>query len=586
MPTTEQERAGRWFFEVERRAILPIKWLLFLLCFGLVYINSPYGIPPRDLFYCLLAFFVCNCLFSYLIVTRHVPETRMHLLSYLSYAADVLVITLFVYLVGKELGGEQGIGGEFYVLFFLVLLRGSASFPSTRMSLAVNVAISLVFITTLLASSRGPFFSWERFVSRAILLAGVMLLSWFLMDVLSAQNRRILDGKEALTQQFEYNQRLLESMADGVVAVDRDMRITSVNDAAREILSLEGTPADPVYPVGEDVLCLPREIAEALRMTLEEGMLYTNQVMEVTSRDEERITLRFSTRVFRTGGGSIAGIVAVFEDISVLRRLEEQMIRSEKLASVGELAAGVAHELGNPIGIIKSCAAYMKDKWDEITGGVRHPEGKPEVSDEISVILSQSERCQDLLQQLLSLSSRAAPRITDVPVAESIDRAVALVRYQKESEGITFESLIGPETGSVRADENMLGQALVNVLVNAVQSMDGRGQIVMSADRITPPLGKRGKTGSKHRIAIKISDQGCGIPPDRIGQIFDPFFTTKDEGTGLGLSITHGLIERMGGKISVESEVGKGTILAMELPAAEASPEEKPGPSTPGRTCA
>jgi PAS domain S-box-containing protein len=559
--TVGQTWEREWLFDIERRAILPIKWLLFALSVTLLVLKAPYGLPTDSQFICVLLFFMSNLFFSYLIYGRRIELEHVQRVSYLSYGADVVFVGTFVYLMGAEGTAERVIGGEHYVLFFLVLLRGSGFFPSTRINLLVNVAISAVFVITLILLGKERFFSWESFLSKAMLLLGVMLLSWFLMEVASSQKRRILEVNEALLLQSEYNRRLLESVADGVIAVDSRMEITAMNDAAREILGLEGTGSDPFFPVGADVLSLPTEIAEAFRLTLEEGMRYTNQVMEVQSRQKEPVTLRFSTRSIKSAAGNVVGIVAVFEDISVLRRLEEQMIRSEKLASVGELAAGLAHELGNPIGIIKSCAEYLQQKLESAKTG--ESAASIDLSEDIGVILSESERCHDLVQQLLSLSTRTAPKLETVDLCDMIERAVSLVRYQKEADGIEFVVECEPQSITLRTDESLLNQALVNVLLNAVQSMGDKGTVTIEAARFE----KAGSSDAGGKgVTIRIRDEGCGMSEEVQRHLFDPFFTTKEAGTGLGLSITHQVIERLNGTIIAESEEGKGSVFEISIP--------------------
>jgi len=565
--TVSQTWEQRWLFDIERRAILPIKWLLLVLSVFLLILRAPFGLPSESQFVCVLLFFMSNAFFSYIIYGKRFEIRYIHIVSYVSYAVDVIFIGTFVYLAASEGMPEQGIGGEFYVLFFLVLLRGSGFFPSKRMNLAVNISISAVFVITLVLLGMESFFSWESFLSKALILLSVMLLSWFLMEVSTSQKKRMLQVNEALVLQSEYNRRLLESIADGVIAVGPDMQVTAVNDAARQILGLEGLPDEPEFPVGADVLALPAEIAEAIRLTLEEGMRFTNQVIEVETKTGDSLTLRFSTGTIQTAGGRLFGIVAVFEDISVLRRLEDQMIRSEKLASVGELAAGLAHELGNPIGIIKSCAEYLVGK---VRGGQAPESHVPEISEDLDVILSESERCHNLVQQLLSLSVRTEVKMGIVDICDLLERAVSLVRYQKEAEGIEFPIRCEPRDTRIRTDESLLTQALVNVLLNAVQSMKGKGTV--SVDVMPADLADQDGASVRDAVSIRIRDEGCGMSPQVQKHIFDPFYTTKESGTGLGLSITHSMIERLSGTISVESEERKGSAFTITLPVGGPAP--------------
>jgi PAS domain S-box-containing protein len=387
----------------------------------------------------------------------------------------------------------------------------------------------------------------------------------------------MLQINENLRLERQYVERLFESITDGVIAIDPELRITAINDAAREALALESKEGPNAYPVGGDVLLLPRQIAEAVTLTLEESLRYTNHVMEVTRRDGESITLRFSTRTIRTPEGELEGIVAIFEDISVLRRLEDQMIRSEKLASVGELAAGIAHELGNPMGIIRSCAGYLKEKWRDLSKIPPESREKDGLNEEVDVILGESERCQGLLKRLLSLSSRSEPEIKEIPVQETLEKAVSLVRYQKEADGIDFQVVCDEDAMSWRADPNLLEQALINILLNAVQAMDGGGKVEIRTFRRTRGAPGIPTEGPLNWVRVEIEDEGCGVPAEQLEQVFDPFFTTKEGGTGLGLSITHRIVERMSGQITVRPGKEKGTCVSFVLPAGSTQESEQGG---------
>jgi signal transduction histidine kinase len=254
------------------------------------------------------------------------------------------------------------------------------------------------------------------------------------------------------------------------------------------------------------------------------------------------------------------GMVAIFEDLSALRRTEEQLWQSEKLASVGQLAAGVAHELGNPIGIIKSCAEYL---GGEVRKSPVDDSVKESLGEEVEVIASESARCQRILKELLSYSSQDAIALESVDAGELMHRAQGLVAYNVPEDRIRLEAEIPERPVWVKADSNLLIQALVNILLNAIQSIEKQGRIQL---RI---LNSPDSAASNAPVGIEVEDTGCGIPPEQLRRIFEPFFTTRDEGTGLGLAITHRIVERLGGRIEAESQPGRGSRFRIWLQAGD-----------------
>jgi two-component system, NtrC family, sensor kinase len=227
------------------------------------------------------------------------------------------------------------------------------------------------------------------------------------------------------------------------------------------------------------------------------------------------------------------------EQRSRLRR----MYRAERLATAGELAAGAAHEIRNPLTAIRSTMQYIRDDYAE--GSDRY--------EMVSDVLEEVDRIDDIVQGLLSFARREEPSSEVVDLAELVRHSAAMIRTRAATQGV--EVLVEtPDSLRVQADAGMLCQVLLNVMLNALQAMPEGGQLAVTAG------------AAARRAVVRVADTGYGIAPEHLDRIFDPFFTTKQTGTGLGLSICYGIIERHGGQMEVESEPGVGTTMIIRMP--------------------
>jgi len=529
-----------WLFNLERRAILPVKWLMGLLCAALVFVRAPEYLPALSEFALLVFYLLSNVVFSYLFYFKRVGPNQLRPLSIVSFAFDVFVMASFIYLTG-------GIDSDFFILFFLVILRGMGFFPTARMNVLANVVVGLIYISTLvLAGFDSHIMHEQEFYEKVLLVVGVVLLSWFLIEIQAQQNRNLLATNNRLLFERAYVRNLLESMTDGVVAFSPQMEVTTINAAARQILNLTDGEWDP-RSIKERI---PEVLIRAGRKLAQTGKETTDETLTARLPGGGTKVLRLSIRALSRPDEESAGVVAIFEDLSTLQRIEEQLWQSEKLASVGQLAAGVAHELGNPIGIIKSCAEYMNGQI------AKKPLPEPfqqSLAEEVGVIASESARCQRILRELLSYSSQEELALRDIDLNEAVRRAEGLVAYNVPEERIGLEAELAPESLHAKADENLLTQALVNIFLNAIEAIDERGRVIARTCKETA------SDGAILHVGVEIEDTGRGMAPETRRRIFEPFFTTRDEGTGLGLAITHRIVERLGGRIEVESEEGRGS---------------------------
>jgi len=234
-----------------------------------------------------------------------------------------------------------------------------------------------------------------------------------------------------------------------------------------------------------------------------------------------------------------------------LRLAQAQVIRSEKLSSLGLLAAGVAHELNSPLMGIMTYAHLI---------GKKLPADSPEKKD-ADVIVAQTERCVTIIRQLLDFSHESAPEKKSQDLLPTLEKAIALVQCQALYHDITIEREFDKTLPHVLADAGQMQQVFLNLLVNAGEAMPKGGRLSIKTLAPTPDSGG---------IQIIFRDTGVGIPPENLGKIFDPFFTSKEvgKGTGLGLAVSYGIVKRHGGSIGVESTPGEGTTFTVSLPVA------------------
>jgi two-component system NtrC family sensor kinase len=240
-----------------------------------------------------------------------------------------------------------------------------------------------------------------------------------------------------------------------------------------------------------------------------------------------------------------------------LSEAQRQIYQSQKLAAVGQLAAGVAHEINNPLTGVLSYSSYL----------LKRAEDKPEFKEDLEVIVRETVRCRGIVKGLLDFSRQSPPEKHDSDINEIVERAIRIVQAQIDERRVELKRTLRADLPKVHVDANQVQQVLVNLLLNANDSMGAGGQLTLTTGLVQDGGAAAAQAKS---IEIRVSDTGCGIPSANLQKIFDPFFSTKGpKGTGLGLAVAWGIIEKHNGRIEVESEVGKGTTFRVLLPLGE-----------------
>lgn len=238
--------------------------------------------------------------------------------------------------------------------------------------------------------------------------------------------------------------------------------------------------------------------------------------------------------------------IKVNERTEEIKKIHAQLFRSEKLASLGKLAAGVAHEINNPLtGILTNSSLMLEDL----------PQSDPH-RDDVDVIVKETIRCREIVKRLLDFARQTKPQKHLININDIIDNIILLVRNQTSFRNIQIQRLFGENIPEIMADKDQIQQVFINIIINASEAMSKGGNL-----DITTSL-----NSSKEFLYVTFKDTGPGMPDDIKEKIFDPFFTTKEQGTGLGLSISYGIIEQHGGDIDLESKIGKGTTFTIKLP--------------------
>lgn len=362
---------------------------------------------------------------------------------------------------------------------------------------------------------------------------------------------------QAIIREREYISGIVDSIRDGVVVIDQGQRITHWNQtmAQRYGLALEQVRQTRL----EDTL--PDLCAGEFREPL--SRLLSGQVSHLSLEGvrfgvaPERIW-RVIGAPLREAPGRTAGAVLVLVDITEHLALEEQVQRSEKLAAVGQLAAGVAHEIGTPLNVISGSAEYLL--MGDVGSGTPAPE--------LRTIISEVDRIAGLVKQLLAFARHEPPRQQAVDLRPVIEEILVLLRRQLEKQGIEVVVELDPTLPAVAGDPHQLQQVVLNLLMNAWQAMPAGGRLDLVVRDLSADPAQKDAGAHPGWVELSIRDTGCGIAAHHLARIFDPFFTTKEvgQGTGLGLAIAQRIVEDHGGQIAVSSQPGVGTVMAVRLP--------------------
>ncbi|MFA7256808.1 MAG: ATP-binding protein [Kiritimatiellales bacterium] len=349
-----------------------------------------------------------------------------------------------------------------------------------------------------------------------------------------------------------YNDILLDSLTSGIVAVNFDRIVTVFNQRAQKLTGLSESAV-----VDKSIDVLPSVLIEGLETILNTQAGFRDKDMLIMQGDEE-IPIRVSGSMFHGHTGKVLGALLVFNDMTVLKKMEEQIRRTDRLSSIGTLSAGMAHEIKNPLVTIKTFTQLLPHQHND--ADFRHTF--------FDLVGQEVKRIDTIVNRLLNFARPAKAALKPVSLHEIIENSLRLAEQQFLQHEITLERHLDARRHVIEADAEQLNQTFVNFFLNATHAMNKGGTLTVRTSVIPHSQDIPLVTGMQNgdRIQVDVQDTGCGIAPEELSKIFDPFFTTKENGVGLGLSVSHGIIQEHNGTIDVESEKGKGSVFHVQFP--------------------
>jgi len=394
----------------------------------------------------------------------------------------------------------------------------------------------------------GPVLAAREQDTRNAVITGLSLLLIGFAGMVSlflAQGYRSVRG--SLSRARAFSDSLVNHMPIGLVAMDPGKRIIAFNETAE---ALFGLPAgDVLGRTSEETL--PEIITETT-----EGLGATQQILEKETdcpvSRERTISLSIIATRLQDDEGNFFGYVILFRDLTEVQHLKRELERNRRLAAIGSLASGVAHEIRNPLSSIKGFATYLRERYRD----------NPEDLQVTDIMIQEVERLNRVIGQLLEFSRPLILNRKEAAIEPILRHAMKMIEIQALEKGVSLEVDFGRMVPDLLLDSDRMTQVFLNLTLNALNAMEKGGTLSL---RVT-------QSGDR-TVRVDISDTGTGIGKEELGRIFDPYFTTRPSGTGLGLPIAQRIVEAHGGEILVSSEPGRGTVFSVLLPRREASSE-------------
>jgi len=374
-----------------------------------------------------------------------------------------------------------------------------------------------------------------------IIMAFILLLIGFAGIFFLFLVHAYQSARTTLTRVKAFSDNVVENMPIGLLAIDEYGKIVSFNHTAELVLKL----------ISREVLgkkageILPREI-EALIAQLKAKKKVIEKEIDCPLKDGKSIPMDVSVSLLEGDNGTFLGHIILFRDLTEIQELKREIERSQRLASLGKLAAGIAHEIRNPLSSIKGFATFFNERFKDM----------PEYQSTAKIMIQEVDRLNRVITQLLEFARPLEVIKKPVSIRPLMQLSLKIIEREAQSKNIRITTKFSPEINEVHIDQDRFNQVLLNLYLNAVEAMEDGGVLSVALSR----------EDDTQKVRITVSDTGAGIKKEDMVHIFDPYFTTKQSGTGLGLAIVHKIIESHKGEVKVESEHGKGTIVTIILP--------------------
>jgi two-component system nitrogen regulation sensor histidine kinase GlnL len=348
-------------------------------------------------------------------------------------------------------------------------------------------------------------------------------------------------------------QQILAGLEDGVMTVDRKGKVAFFNEAAEVLTEISASQA-----LDQPFVRLFRHEPWLIELLKKSGPPRLESVRgegDILTRRGRKLPVSATASPLQNGYGNFLGHILLLRNLIYRKELEEDRKRADRLAMMGTLAAGLAHEIRNPLGGIKGAAQMLRRNFDKDSPLIEYT----------NIMIREVDRVDQLIEQLLDLSQPAELNLAPVNIHEVLDEVLLVEDQTVERQNKTVTKRFDPSLPAIRGDKAQLTQVFLNLIKNAFQAMVEPGTLTITT-RVETDFHIRDQSAGRSKLIwVDVEDQGTGIKEDDLPHIFSPYFTTKNNGTGLGLAICYRIIKEHGGLIRVESAVGKGTIVRISL---------------------
>lgn len=381
----------------------------------------------------------------------------------------------------------------------------------------------------------------QRVILNYLVILIISLLGVFM--VFRLQENMVV--KRTLRNMKDYTTKLLETMDSGVISVDQHNIVQTINRKSEEIFQVKRD--EVLGKNAEEVLPLKVRGKSLYELGLKRGEKIEEEI-ELETKPHVLKNLLINTSFLEGEQNQAGGMVILVRDITRLKRLSEEINKNKRLASLGQIASAIAHEIRNPLSSIRGLAQFLFQSCAK----------ESEQKNDLKVIVQEVDRLNQLINQVLDFSRPKKLNITCFAIGDMITELVNLLKLESREKEIQFELSLECSRQNLFADKDQIRQALMNIILNSIQAVPSGGIIDISLQLTT--------YRNEDALLVSIKDNGAGISQEELSHIFDPFFTTRSQGTGLGLSIAYNIIEMHQGTIVVESEKGKGTEVKIFIP--------------------
>jgi two-component system sensor histidine kinase PilS (NtrC family) len=546
--------------DIRRRlfSVIAVRVVVGTLLLGfavLIQVSQPGALPVNPFFFLIALTYALSV--AYLYMLRWVERSPW--LVDLQFGIDAMLVSAFIAVTG-------GITSYFSSLYVLPIIAASTiRFRRGALQVAILSAALYLALVSLQYAGGVPLPWWgasdlpsQRIAQYtvAINLSGfiaVALLAGSLAEGLRSAGARLTDASHQIADLRAFNEDVINSLLSGLATTDSDCRILTFNRAA---VSITGIPAaEAVGADAREVLQLPSEYRSNLRdVDAPRGLRIDIDYRTGDGRAIE-LGLTASTLAFP---GRRSGYLFTFQDVTIVRRLERDSRLRQRLSAVGEMAAGIAHEIRNPLAAICGSIQVLREELPLSN----------EQSQLMDIVLRESERLNNTIRSFLAYAKpqRVAP--TRLDIAAVVDDAARLLRNSADvTERHQVTADLPGEPVWIESDENQIRQIIWNLATNGLRAMEQGGRLRLSV--------RVDAAADAGEVVLVVEDEGCGIPADQLDNIFQPFHSSFQKGTGLGLAIVHRIVSDHGGAIQVSSTVGEGTMIQVHLPIDVAAAAER-----------